>query len=85
MNINKDKLLDKLIKVFVREKELVDKRTIRYLAHRYARYISGSNCAVCWHYSPCMCSDRDGGPVMYTEAEKVAYTYLNYDKFMESA
>ena len=74
--MDKDKLLDKLIRTFVKEKEdIYDKSRIKYLAHRYARYISGSNCCQCWTYSPCMCRDRDGGPVMYTPAEKAAYEY----------
>jgi len=91
MNINKDKLLDKLIKTFVREKENVDKDTIRYLARRYARYKSGSDCCLCWGHPAdeskgrkelkCYC----GMEVKYTPAEKVAYTYLNYDKLLENA
>ena len=79
--MNKDKLLDKLIKTFVKEKENPrDKDRIWYLARRYARYISGSNCVLCWDYSPCMCRDRDGGPVPYTPAEKAAYEYKKYSE-----
>ena len=87
MNISKDKLLDKLIKLFVRESESVDKSTIKYLAHRYTRYISGSNCVMCWDYSPCMCvvgkytvgrQEGEGKPTKYTPAEKIAYEYQNY-------
>ena len=36
--MDKDKLLDKLIRTFVKEKEdIYDKSRIKYLAHRYAR------------------------------------------------
>ena len=78
MNISKDKLLDELINTFVREKENPrDKDKIRYLAHRYARYKSGSDCCLCWGNPPelkCYC----GLEVPYTPAEKIAYEYQNY-------
>ena len=79
--MNKDKLLDKLIKTFVREKEnIYDKSRINYLAHRYARYKSGSNCVQCWDYSPCMCEMRGDRAIQFTPAEKAAYEYQNYNE-----
>jgi hypothetical protein len=43
---------------------------VRYLARRYARFISGSECTHCWT-RPCYC----GMNVPYTPAEKIAYEY----------
>ena len=74
--MDRDKLLDELIKTFTREKENIrDKDRIDYLAHRYARWISGSNCALCWDFSPCMCVSRGDEAVPFTPAEKAAYEY----------
>ena len=91
MNNYKEELLGKLKRVFRSEKEPVSDNNIGYLARRYARYKSGSDCCLCWGHPAneskgrkelkCYC----GMEVKYTPAEKVAYTYLNYDKFMESA
>ncbi len=85
--MNKDKLLDKLIKTFVRENENPrDKNRRKYLAHRYARYKSGSDCCLCWGHPAdeskgrpelkCYC----GLEVPYTPAEKAAYEYENYNE-----
>ena len=73
--------LKELTKIFRKEKETIDTSRISYLAHRYARYKSGSDCCLCWGHPAdeskgrpelkCYC----GLEVQYTPAEKIAYEY----------
>ena len=67
-------MLDELKRAMKKERYRYGKTyfnvNIRYLARRYARFISGSECTHCWT-RPCYC----GMNVPYTPAEKIAYEY----------